>query len=417
MSSESSGSYYSTTESSSGEDASVENLKSYKPGGYAPISIGEVLNDQFRIVKKVGFGQFSIVYIAYDYKTQKFFALKVNKSDKWCTISANDEITILNKIDHSCCSKLVSHFKYTSIFGEHVVLVLDVYGETLYRILRDNNYVGLPSKIVKSICVDVLQALQHLNERGIINTDIKPENILIKTPNKKIKRIMDKYKPPPIGQGIKILDRHPATMSESQRNKYNKLKRKGAKVDESEDESDEDENNYVSRIVHVVLSDFGNACTTDLHHSSRICTRQYKPPENILTSNYDTSADIWSLGCVIYELLTGNVLYQPELYEKGDKKELDDSHLASILEITGGDVLTYKDGRYFGDFVRQDGSLRFINHIRRTSLSTKIEMNSTLSRKESKEWSEFILYLLNFDYTKRPSAKNILDKYTTWLLS
>ena len=44
-------SYTSSTESSSGEDASVENFKSYKPGGYAPLSIGEVLNERYRIIQ------------------------------------------------------------------------------------------------------------------------------------------------------------------------------------------------------------------------------------------------------------------------------------------------------------------------------------------------------------------------------
>lgn len=411
-----SSSYYSTSESSSGEDASNENSKSYKPGGYAPVSVGEVLDNRFRIIRKLGFGQFSIVYMAYDYTSQKFYALKINKSDKWCTMAANDEIEILNKLNNSSCTSLVSHFKYTSMFGEHIVLVFNIYGETLYRILRDNNYAGLPSNVVKSISVDILHALKHLNERGIINTDIKPENILIKNPNKKINHLISKYKCPPITEGIKILDRHPLTMSDSQKSKYNKLKRNGVKLPQADDDvSDEDEEGYISRIQHTVLSDFGNACTVDNHHSSKICTRQYKPPENILSTDYDTSADIWSFGCVVYEMLTGSVLFRPEIYEKGDKKELDDSHLASILEITGGDVTIYKDGKYFGDFAREDGSLRFINHLRRTSLSTKIKMNSNLSNKEAKEWANFILYMLEFDYKKRPTAKDILNKYEEWI--
>lgn len=410
-------SYTSSTESSSGEDASVENFKSYKPGGYAPLSIGEVLNERYRIIQKLGFGQFSVVYLIYDYTSKQFYAMKVNKSCHWCTESAEDEIEIMKKINHKYCSKLITRFKHVSMFGEHIVLIFNLYGETLYRVLRSNNYVGLPSNIVRAISKELLQALQHLEEQGVINTDLKPENILIRTPNKKIQKIINNYKPPPITEKIKLLDRHPMTMSHSQKIRYQKLKRKRDNESKryNDEESEEDEEDYLKRIQHIVLSDFGNACTTDQHHSSHICTRQYKPVENILTDDYNTTADIWSFGCIVYELLTGNVLFQPELFEDGSKKELDDSHLASMLEITGGDVLDYKNDSYFKDYARSDGSLRFIKHLRKTNLSEKIKLNSNLSTQESKEWSDFILYILNFNFRARPSASNILKKYGNWL--
>lgn len=410
-----SNSYYSSSsyDSSSDEDASEENVNYYKPGGYAPISIGEVLDDRYRVFKKIGFGHFSIVYLVYDYTTSDFVAMKVSKSDKLCTESTKDEISILNTIDHNCCNKLRRHFEYTSIFGDHIVLIFNIHGETLYRVLRENDYVGLPPLVVKSICLDLLNALEYLNDIGIINTDVKPENILIREPNKQIKGVIKDYEPPPITEGIKLEDRHPATMSNSQREMYDNIEvKKKPPLNSTEAES---EMEYISRIQRVVLSDFGNACRTDNHYSSSICTRQYKPPENILTNEYDTTADIWGLGCIIYEMLTGNVLFQPELFDTGSKTELDDSHLASILEITGGDILAYEEGEHFKNFARQDGSLRFINNLRRTSLSSKIKMNSNLSVNESKEWANFILYILNFDYKRRPSAKDILHKYRDWL--
>jgi len=59
------------------------------------------------------------------------------------------------------------------------------------------------------------------------------------------------------------------------------------------------------------LADLGNACWTDHHFTNDIQTRQYRSPEAILGGKYDTSADIWSVGCIMFELLTGDYLFDP----------------------------------------------------------------------------------------------------------
>lgn len=59
------------------------------------------------------------------------------------------------------------------------------------------------------------------------------------------------------------------------------------------------------------MADLGNACWTDHHFTNDIQTRQYRSPEAILGGKYDTSADIWSVGCIMFELLTGDYLFDP----------------------------------------------------------------------------------------------------------
>lgn len=61
----------------------------------------------------------------------------------------------------------------------------------------------------------------------------------------------------------------------------------------------------------VKIIDFGNACWTHKQFVSDIQTRQYRCPEAILGAGYDTSADIWSAACVIFEILTGEYLFDP----------------------------------------------------------------------------------------------------------
>lgn len=53
------------------------------------------------------------------------------------------------------------------------------------------------------------------------------------------------------------------------------------------------------------IVDFGNACWRDRHFTDDIQTRQYRSPEVIVGQGYDTSTDLWSLACMVFELVTG----------------------------------------------------------------------------------------------------------------
>lgn len=59
------------------------------------------------------------------------------------------------------------------------------------------------------------------------------------------------------------------------------------------------------------ICDLGNGCWTHHHFSSEIQTRQYRSPETIIGVRYSTSADIWSFACTIFEMITGDFLFEP----------------------------------------------------------------------------------------------------------
>jgi serine/threonine protein kinase len=84
--------------------------------------------------------------------------------------------------------------------------------------------------------------------------------------------------------------------------------------------------------VKVKLVDLGNACWFHHHFSTEIQTRQYRSPEVILGVNYGASADIWSFACMIFELVTGDFLFEPR---KGEAYTKSDDHLAQIMELLG----------------------------------------------------------------------------------
>ena len=86
--------------------------------------------------------------------------------------------------------------------------------------------------------------------------------------------------------------------------------KRGPKIDES---------------VICKICDLGNGCWTHHHFTSRIQTRQYRSPEVILGIDYGTSADLWSFACMIFELITGDFLFEPR---KGPCYSKNDDHLA-----------------------------------------------------------------------------------------
>lgn len=75
----------------------------------------------------------------------------------------------------------------------------------------------------------------------------------------------------------------------------------------------------------VKIVDMGNACFTYKKYSSLIQTRHYRSPEVMIRSNYNETADIWSLGCTVFELVTGRLLFRPK---KTDKYSKNQDHLA-----------------------------------------------------------------------------------------
>ena len=84
--------------------------------------------------------------------------------------------------------------------------------------------------------------------------------------------------------------------------------------------------------IEVKICDLGNACWFNHHFSTIIQTRQYRSPEVLLGIEYNESSDIWSLACIVFELATGDFLFEPR---KGETFSKNDDHLAQIIELVG----------------------------------------------------------------------------------
>lgn len=80
----------------------------------------------------------------------------------------------------------------------------------------------------------------------------------------------------------------------------------------------------------IKLVDFGNACWINKHFTDNIQTREYRSPEAILGFEYGCNTDIFSLACLIFELITNDYLFKPK--KKAGKYGKSDDHLGMMLE-------------------------------------------------------------------------------------
>jgi serine/threonine protein kinase len=155
----------------------------------------------------------------------------------------------------------------------------------------------------------------------------------------------------------------------------------------------------------AVIADFGLARAAAPTETFYICTRQYRPPEVITnTAKGDASLDMWSLGCVFYELVTARTLFHlPSSLENGQWVGAKASYqLEEILNIVGtpsdGDIDAQPPSNvrsYLKKTRERPSQLRrlFDAHFRLTCEPEEKEM-----------WFAVISGCLEFFPSKRPTA-------------
>lgn len=185
------------------EEEEQEEPEDYCEGGYHPIKIGDIYNHKYEIIRKIGWGHFSTVWLCFDRFSRRYVALKVVKSEEKYTETARDEIKILRSIlngdpkdpNRNKIVQLLDEFKISGMHGVHVCMVMEVLGCNLLKLITGSGYEGIPLENVKLIIRQLLEGLDYLHEKcGIIHTDLKPENILLEVEDDYSKYLHDEAK-------------------------------------------------------------------------------------------------------------------------------------------------------------------------------------------------------------------------------
>lgn len=158
--------------------------------------------------------------------------------------------------------------------------------------------------------------------------------------------------------------------------------------------------------VMVKICDMGNGCWTHHHFTPEIQTRQYRSPEVIIGADYNTSADVWSFACTIFEMVTGDFLFEPR---KGQNYDKDDDHLAQMMELLGrmpkNLALSGKNSKKFFD---SKGHLRRISGLNFWPLKKVLVEKYRIKEDEATALADFLLPMLSWNHESRASAQQML---------
>ena len=140
--------------------------------------IGQLLDNRYEIIEKIGEGGMSVVYKALCHRLNRYVAVKVLKDEL-----ALDEDFLRRFHTESQAVAMLSHPNIVTVYDvsrssdtEYIVMEL-IEGITLKQYMQRRG--ALTWKEVLHFSTQISKALAHAHSRGIIHRDIKPHNILI----------------------------------------------------------------------------------------------------------------------------------------------------------------------------------------------------------------------------------------------
>jgi serine/threonine protein kinase/tetratricopeptide (TPR) repeat protein len=210
---------------------------------------------RFRVEQELGRGGMGVVYLAHDTKLERPVAIKSLPADLMGNAMIRKrwkrEAQVLASLNHPNIATIYEELEEAE--GVRYLILEYVAGDTLTERIAQR---GLKLQEALSIALQVAEAVAAAHEKDIIHRDLKPGNIKI-TPDAK----------------VKVLD---------------------------------------FGLAKVVASEVPDQQSTTTEPGKVIGTPAYMSPEQARGKPVDRRSDIWSFGCVLYEMLTGEVPFKGE---------------------------------------------------------------------------------------------------------
>eukprot|EP00038_Savillea_parva_P031134 m.83112 g.83112 ORF g.83112 m.83112 type:complete len:563 (-) comp9516_c1_seq1:796-2484(-) len=333
--------------------------------------------DRYEIKGLLGKGSFGQVAEAFDRQTGGKVAIKIIKNKTAFRNQAKIETSLLEEMREKDPEDKFHIVRLISTFEHrhHLCLVFEHLSYNLYDLIRNTGFKGISLNLIKKFAQQICHALHFLSSAdvSIIHCDLKPENILLKNPKR----------------------------------------------------------------TAIKLIDFGSSCKIGNTMYPYIQSRFYRSPEVLLGLPYDEKIDMWSLGCILFELHTGNPLFSgssekdqifkiTEVLGMPPKSMLDsgkkaknffkrhdnpvrwerDLPPASSSTPDNSSTSTPRSSRTKGSYA-EVGGLPIMGHM--TDVRKRRSNESGHSDENYAEFEDLLLRLLAIDPTKRITPRDALD--------
>lgn len=175
------------------------------------------------------------------------------------------------------------------------------------------------------------------------------------------------------------------------------------------------ENVLVQANGNPKLTDFGTSTFVEQQAATLVQTREYRCPEAVLSLfPYAPQADVWSLGCLVFECVTGQQLFTPE---PGEDFTDDEAHLAQIVEVLGP---IPRSMALRGPRCWFDDDCTALRNVSATppsddAIASILSLDFRLPRDDAAQLAAFLYPLLKYNPSDRVSAKQA--RSLPWLRS
>ncbi|KAI7219403.1 kinase-like protein [Hortaea werneckii] len=218
------------------------------PDGHYRIILGELLDGRYAVQQQVGKGTFATVVKAQDTETGNPVAIKIAANNETMYKAGQKEmdfLQILNDGDPEDKKHIIRLLRHFDHKG-HMCIVFEALSADLREVLKKfGRNVGLNLKAIRSYAQQMFLALSHMKRCNILHADLKPDNILVSERRSLLK-----------------------------------------------------------------FCDLGTAAfADDAEVTPYLVSRFYRAPEVILGMPFDYAIDMWSIGCTLFELYTGRILF------------------------------------------------------------------------------------------------------------
>ncbi|CAI2356098.1 unnamed protein product [Caenorhabditis sp. 36 PRJEB53466] len=327
--------------------------------------------EKFTIVKLIAEGTFGKVYHVTD-KNKKEWAMKLSKKRNRVVRFYDHEKKMMDMIGSENHKNLMP----MCTFGELTtnldncspwMILMPLLGPSVREVMEraDDAILGVfhsfPVEDIFTIGKQLLEALEVLDQLGLFHLDLKPENILFNNPNLDVK--LEKFN----------------------NSTYH----------------------TVVNDLHIRLGDYGNTTivTRGEEQFGKVQTQYYRAPEIFLGLPYIETTDIWSVGCVLAELYTGEILF------KGPRSK--PNRPADIVQFfMMMDVLDKEpslDQMAEAEIMQSPQYLRIVaNRSWEDQVGPFLLLKENIRIDDTQENVEYLFividYLLNFDAKRRPPA-------------
>ncbi|KAJ9616331.1 serine threonine protein kinase CMGC group [Cladophialophora chaetospira] len=338
-----------------------KNLKVDDDDGHYVVTPGSKLTERYEIIKLLGQGTFGKVVEAYDNKKKSKCAVKIIRSVQKYRDASRIELRVLSTLalnDKNNRNKCI-HLRDSFDFRNHICIVTDLLGQSVFDFLKGNGFVPFPSSQIQNFARQLFTSVAFLHDLNLIHTDLKPENILL---------VHNNYQ----------TFTYNRTIPSSSHTTSRTAKQRRVLLDSE-----------------IRLIDFGSATFDDEYHSSVVSTRHYRAPEIILQLGWSFACDIWSIGCIIVEFFTGDALFQTH-----DNLE----HLAMMEAVCSGkiDSKLVKQVSSGGRGANANSAAKFFNR-------GKLEYPNQETSKASRKYVKAMKHLHEFIPANTSFNRQLLD--------